>query len=118
VKVGLLWFDDDPGRRLEDKVLRAAQHYERKYGHTPTLCLVHRAAVGNGGRPRKAGAVEIRVGRSVLPHHFWIGVAEDDKGRSQPRGLLARVEEASGKMTPEQARQLVMELEGARDGDD
>jgi hypothetical protein len=66
VKVGLLWFDDDPGRRLEDKVLRAAAHYERKYGQPPNLCFAHAAALGDSGRPRKAGAVEIHAGCSVL----------------------------------------------------
>ena len=32
MKTGLLWFDDDPQKRLEEKVQRAATHYERKYG--------------------------------------------------------------------------------------
>jgi hypothetical protein len=79
VKVGLLWFDDDPNRKLEQKVLRAATHYEHKYGQLPNLCFVHPSVFdGNGKRPvKKAGGVEIRPGRSVLPHHFWLGVAED-----------------------------------------
>ena len=80
MKVGLLWFDDDPHRELEQKVLRAAAHYERKYGQPPDLCFVHpRVFQGNGKRRvKKAGGVEIRPGRSVLPHHFWLGVAEDN----------------------------------------
>ena len=78
MKTGLLWFDDDPRRQLEDKVSRAAKHYEQKYGKAPTLCLVHPAVFdGNGKRPvKRAGAVEIRPGRAVLPDHFWLGVAE------------------------------------------
>jgi hypothetical protein len=79
MKVGLLWFDDDPQRELEQKVLRAATHYERKYGRSPDLCFVHPSALGGNGRHpvKQAGGVEIRTGRSVLPHHFWLGVAED-----------------------------------------
>jgi hypothetical protein len=88
MKTGLLWFDDDPRRQLEEKVQRAATHYERKYGRSPTLCFVHPSVFngnGNGKRGKqsdvkKAGEVEIRIGRSVLPNHFWLGVAED-----QPR---------------------------------
>ena len=80
MKTGLLWFDDDPRKQLEEKVLRAATHYEHKYGQSPSLCFVHPSALGdngNGKRPaRKAGAVEIRAGRSVLPHHLWLGMAE------------------------------------------
>ena len=81
MKTGLLWFDDDPRKELTEKVLRAAAHYERKYGQPPDLCFVHPSALkngnGNGKRGvKKAGGVEIRPGRSVLPHHFWLGVAE------------------------------------------
>ena len=76
MKTGLLWFDDDPRRQLEEKVLRAATHYKRKHGQAPTLCYVHSSALnGNGKRAvKKAGEVEIRIGRSVLPNHFWLGV--------------------------------------------
>jgi hypothetical protein len=78
METGLLWFDDDPRRELEDKVLRAAAHYERKHGHKPNLCFIHPSAFNGNGKRRlkKAGKVEIRPGRSVLRHHFWLGVAE------------------------------------------
>ncbi len=84
MKTGLLWFDDDPRKQLEDKVLRAAAHYERKYGQVPNLCFVHPSAfAGNGKKTgvKKAGGVEIRAGRSVLPGHLWLGIAEAVAGR-------------------------------------
>ncbi len=92
MKTGLLWFDDDPRKELEEKVLRAAAHYERKYGQAPDLCFVHPNAFngnGNGKRGKKggvvkAGEVEIRPGRSVLQHHFWLGMAEK-KSRASGR---------------------------------
>jgi hypothetical protein len=89
MKTGLLWFDDDPHRELEEKVRRAATHYERKYGQSPNLCFVHRSAFdGNGKRSLStAGGVEIRSGRSVLPDHFWLGVAED---KSQASGSVSQ----------------------------
>jgi hypothetical protein len=75
---GLLWFDDDPRRQLEEKVLRAATHYERKYGQSPNLCFVHPSVFNGNGKKRvkRTAGVEIRPGRSVLRDHFWIGVAE------------------------------------------
>lgn len=82
MKTGLLWFDDDPHKQLEEKVERAALHYERKYGCLPTLCFVHSSVLGDNGQHakqsdvKKVGSVEIRTGRSVLPGHFWLGVAE------------------------------------------
>lgn len=83
---GLLWFDDNPRKRLEDKVLKAAMHYERKYGYRPDVCLVHPSALngngngkgnGNGnGKSKHAGNIEIRPGRSILPDHLWVGLEE------------------------------------------
>ena len=93
MKTGLLWFDDDPRKQLEEKVQRAATHYERKYGQSPTLCFVHPSVFSNGKQNNgngngkhakkngvnKVGGVEIRSGRSVLPNHFWLGIAEDKR---------------------------------------
>ncbi|HDQ71713.1 MAG TPA: hypothetical protein ENN19_06405 [Chloroflexi bacterium] len=85
MKTGLLWFDDDANKELEDKVMRAAAHYERKYGQAPTLCFVHPSALdgngngkgkGNGQSKCEMGGVEVRSGRTVLPNHFWLGVGE------------------------------------------
>ena len=76
MKTGLLWFDDDPKRTLEEKVLRAAVHYEHnKHGHQPSLCFVHPSAFDGRKPPCHAGGVEIRPGHSVLPDHFWLGAA-------------------------------------------
>ena len=90
MKTGLLWFDDDPRKMLEEKVLRAATYYERKYGQSPDLCFVHPSVFnGNGKRlVKKAGGVEIRAGRSVLPDHFWLGVAEDKSQISNLKSQL------------------------------
>ncbi len=72
-----------PTQTLEEKVQHAAAHYERKYGSPPNLCYVHPAALSadrqalvNNDKVKKVDQVEIRSGRSVLPHHFWLGVAE------------------------------------------
>jgi hypothetical protein len=79
MKTGLLWFDDDPRKQLEEKVLRAAMHYERKYGRFPNLCFVHPSTFDENGKRsvKRAGGVEIRPGRLVLPDHFWLGVSEE-----------------------------------------
>lgn len=83
MEVGLLWFDNDSGRGIEEKVQRAAAHYAAKYGHRPNLCFVHPTMLqgnGNGGVLRTDG-IEVRAGRAILPDHFWIGVAETGNGR-------------------------------------
>ena len=70
---GLLWYDDTAGRPLEDKVVRAAAHYEKKYGQPPTLCFVNPAAKNGADQ---VGGVQLETLQAVMPNCLWIGVGE------------------------------------------
>jgi len=70
--MGMLWFDNDPKTDLQSKIARAADYYVRKYGQSPDLCYVHPSML-TADAP-KAGKIEVKTNRSVLPHHFWIGI--------------------------------------------
>ncbi len=72
MNVGMLWFDNDTKSEIKTKIKRAAVYYQKKYGQFPNLCYVHPSMVN--GDSVKAEGIEIRTTRSVLPHHFWIGV--------------------------------------------
>jgi hypothetical protein len=72
MNIGMLWFDNDPKSDIANKVERAAQYYQTKYGQTPNLCFVHPSMVTED--PLKMREIEVRANRSVLPNHFWIGV--------------------------------------------
>jgi len=50
MKVGLLWFDDDPKHTLTEKITRAAKRHREKYGAPPNLCYVHPSALGGNGK--------------------------------------------------------------------
>lgn len=77
MKVGLLWFDDDPKRDLAQKVKRAAQRYRQKFGRPPTVCYVHPSLLDGGSR--RVGQVRVRGLPSVLRHHFWLGEEEAEQ---------------------------------------
>ena len=70
---GLLWFDDTASRPLEDKVSRAAAHYEKKYGQAPTLCFVNPSA-RNGAA--QVGEIQVEALPSVMPNCLWIGIGQ------------------------------------------
>lgn len=80
MNIGMLWFDNDPNSDLPTKVTRAASYYTEKYGKHPNLCFVHPsgAAISEDLDPEnqsfKSGDIEVRLTKSVLPNHFWIGV--------------------------------------------
>lgn len=85
MQVGLLWYDSDPRRTLEDKVGRAAQRYHEKYGRWPDTCYVHPTAmvgrtgsdlvVSLGQNPR--AVIRVKPASNVLVHHLWLGVSMD-----------------------------------------
>lgn len=99
MEVGLLWYDGDPKRPLEDKVGQAAERYRQKYGRWPNTCYVHPGVVNgqDGGglcvacRPRSAKAtIRVLPAPNILLHHFWLGEAKDgsnDSGQQLKAGL-------------------------------
>ena len=79
IQEGLLWFDDDPVRATSDKIARAVQRYQQKYGHRPDVCYVHPAHLKESD-VQPAGEVKVLPAKSVLPHHFWLGIQPEAAG--------------------------------------
>jgi hypothetical protein len=89
--IGMLWFDNDRKTSIPNKVERAAQYYQKKYGVNPDICFVHPKMVKGEdvmkmGSKKEANKDQIKIGKilvlineMVLPDHFWIGIktAED-----------------------------------------
>ena len=73
MNIGMLWHDDDPQRTLEQKLKRAADYYQSKYGQRPTTCFVNSGIVPVGQSSTVAG-LRVQSARTVLPNHFWLGV--------------------------------------------
>jgi hypothetical protein len=77
--IGMLWYDDDAKRRLDEKVARAVEFYRAKYGVQPTECYVHPGMLAEG-QPIMAAGVRLRPNRTVIKNHFWLGVGEGAAG--------------------------------------
>jgi hypothetical protein len=71
MNVGMLWLDNDAKRPFDEKVERATEYYEQKYGRLPELCLVN---PGMLAQKKQVGRVEVQPLRTVLLHHFWLGM--------------------------------------------
>jgi hypothetical protein len=79
MRIGLLWFDNDPQRGLAAKIAEAARHYNEKFGSSPDTCYVNQTQLTSQGQAvALAGdfSATLRVvpSQSILPHHFWVGV--------------------------------------------
>lgn len=75
--LGMMWFDNDKEKPIEQKVREAKIRYERRYGIVPNVCYVSESV------PREVKTeVELRRAQYILPWHFWIGLAENYEDRS------------------------------------
>jgi len=74
MKVGWMWFDNDPGRSVEEKIQQAAQHYRAKFGRFPNTCYVNQRSINGDGF--HCGKVKVVAAPNILPHHFWLGVSD------------------------------------------
>ncbi|MEP7356337.1 MAG: hypothetical protein ABI847_03805, partial [Anaerolineales bacterium] len=74
--IGMLWYDDDSKRQLDEKVARAAEFYRAKYGVQPTECYVHPGLLAVDQPTVTAGGVRVRGNRTVIKNHLWLGVGE------------------------------------------
>ncbi len=73
IRMGLLWFDDDKQTPPAEKIAQAARRYREKFGRAPTVCFVHPEETIAGS---KVGGIAVQPLRTVLRHHFLVGVAE------------------------------------------
>ncbi len=73
MKIGLLWFDDDPKRDVVQKIQRAAAQYRKKFGRPPTACYVHPSLLE---KERRMRGLKVVPTPSMLQHHFWVGEEE------------------------------------------
>ena len=79
MKEGLLWYDDNPGHDLSEKIGRAAQRYRQKFGATPDVCYVHSSALNGNGKVQKVGGMRVSSRPTVLRNHFWVGREEKQR---------------------------------------
>ena len=80
MNVGLLWFDGSTGRDLAEKVARAAQRYEKRFGDLPNTCYVNTTHLPDG--EIHVDGVTVKPATNQLPGHFWIG-RETSRSRAE-----------------------------------
>ena len=83
MKEGLLWYDDNPGRDLAEKIRPASRRYRQKFGTAPEVCYVHPSTLtgSTDGKVKQVGGVRVASLPSVLRHHFWLGREEKRRRR-------------------------------------
>ena len=81
MEIGMLWYDGDAKRTLDQKVASAVEYYTAKYGAAPTVCFMNASLVKES--PEVRAGVQLRPARTIMPDHFWLGV--DEAANAEPR---------------------------------
>ncbi len=72
MKLGLLWYDNDPKKTLDLKLAEAATRYKEKFGAEPSVCYVNPAQMD---APQAAhGKFKLVGAAAVLPNHIWLEI--------------------------------------------
>lgn len=79
MKQGLLWFDNDSKRSLEDKIAQAVERYVQKFGHEPNVCYVNPQMLAEQKAAASSKQVRLATAHNILLHHFWVGVTQQPK---------------------------------------
>jgi hypothetical protein len=80
MKTAMLWLDTSQ-TALSVKIQKAVEYYQKKYGRTPDLCLVHPSmleAQEKDQRMVEVNKLTVRSYRPVLPGHIWIGLEDKE----------------------------------------
>lgn len=72
LSTALLWFDSSTGVSFDRKLDEAARAYRSKFGRKPNLCYVNPEDLPSSVTAPSGLVVEAE--RSVLPHHFYVGI--------------------------------------------
>lgn len=79
MQVGLLWFDPDKRRALQDKLDQAAARYNERFGQAATCCHVHPTELFT--HP----TIRVVPHPAVLRGHLWVGRDEPAAAEAAPR---------------------------------
>jgi hypothetical protein len=74
IQEGLLWYDNDPQRKVVDKIQRAAERYRARLHRKPTVCYLN--AKDLDGELEEIDGLHIKAVTNILPHHFLVGVEQ------------------------------------------
>jgi len=77
LRTGMLWLDADPKTSLEQKLMRAVNYFNEKYGYLPKQCCVSLSALEQS---QTINHIIVQPLRTVLPNHFWLGEVDEGEG--------------------------------------
>ena len=74
MSTGMIWFDNDPHKNINEKVQYAIHYYQQKFGSVPTLCFLHPKFKDK--QLEFFSEIEFKYNRGLSPDHIWVGMRQ------------------------------------------
>lgn len=76
MEIGMLWFDNTKSRSMSEKIVLAADYYQKKYGQTPNVCEVHPGDLLCEEIKTSTHGITVRTSKTIMANHVWLGREE------------------------------------------
>ncbi len=70
MKQGMLWYDSQTARDVNNSLNLAVSYFKEKYGYLPECCFVHPDMLKEN--PKSVGTVKVLPDEKVLRNHIWV----------------------------------------------
>ena len=80
MRIGLLWFENNTKKALEQRVQEATERYREKFGKSPNTCYVHPQDLNGDGL--SLGGMRVVAASNILRNHLWVGWDDEVENRA------------------------------------
>jgi hypothetical protein len=80
MRIGLLWFENDTKKALNQRVQEAIERYREKFGKSPNTCYVHPQDLNGHGLSLEG--MRIVAASNILRNHLWVGWDDELENRA------------------------------------
>ena len=75
MREGMLWFDDEKQVEMKDKVSKAINFFQSKYGQLPHACYVHPLSFDK--EIILDESIKVHPNARVIKNHIWLEFPEE-----------------------------------------
>lgn len=72
---GMIWFDNDPQKNINEKIQMAIRYYQNKFGSQPTICYLNPKLQDKF--IENEPDIEFDYNLNLSPDHIWVGIRQN-----------------------------------------
>lgn len=80
MRTGLLWFENNAKKALDQRVQEAIDRYREKFGRLPNTCYIHPSDLNGHGLSLEG--MRVVAASNILRSHLWVGWDDEAEDRA------------------------------------